>query len=141
MTTSTPTDALPEARPSTFTQYTEKDDLTPPPKTNEYADAEKNYDPKSLKFWLIVISIYLAFFLVALDRMIIGTRISYMLDAILTSLSYCYTGDHKHIWLHCRYWLVRQRLYAYVRNLQSIIWKDIPAVQYEMDVPNVDFHL
>ncbi|RYO21115.1 Efflux pump [Alternaria arborescens] len=75
MTTSTPTDPLREARPSTFTQDTEKDDLTPPPKTNEYADAEKNYDPKSLKFWLIVISIYLAFFLVALDRMIIATAI------------------------------------------------------------------
>ena len=42
---------------------------------NEYADSEENYKPKTLKFWLVIISIYLAFFLVALDRMIIGTRI------------------------------------------------------------------
>jgi hypothetical protein len=41
-------------------------------KTSEYADAEKNYNPKSIKFWLIIISVYLSFFLVALDRMIIG---------------------------------------------------------------------
>jgi hypothetical protein len=33
---------------------------------NEYEDAEKNYQPKSLKFWTIVIGVYLSIFLVAL---------------------------------------------------------------------------
>ncbi|CAJ2512383.1 Uu.00g053980.m01.CDS01 [Anthostomella pinea] len=36
-------------------------------------DAEKNYQPKTLKFWSILVSIFLALFLVALDRTIIGT--------------------------------------------------------------------
>ncbi|KAI2635326.1 MFS general substrate transporter [Xylaria nigripes] len=36
-------------------------------------DSEKRYQPKSFKFWSIIISIFLALFLVALDRTIIGT--------------------------------------------------------------------
>lgn len=37
--------------------------------------AERNFKPKTLKFWTIIISIFLAMFLVALDRTIIGTAI------------------------------------------------------------------
>jgi nitrogen fixation/metabolism regulation signal transduction histidine kinase len=33
---------------------------------NEYEDAEKNYQPKTIKFWLPLIGMYLALFLVAL---------------------------------------------------------------------------
>ena len=33
---------------------------------DEYEDAEKNYQPKSLKFWTIIIGMYLSIFLVAL---------------------------------------------------------------------------
>lgn len=33
---------------------------------NEYEDAEKNYKPKTLKFWTILIGMYLSMFLVAL---------------------------------------------------------------------------
>lgn len=33
---------------------------------NEYEDAERNFQPKSLKFWTIIIGVYLAIFLVAL---------------------------------------------------------------------------
>lgn len=46
----------------------------PAPK-DEYADAEKNYKPKSPKFWIIIFSMYASIFLVALDRMIIATAI------------------------------------------------------------------
>jgi MFS family permease len=35
---------------------------------NEYADAEKNFQPRTLKFWAIIIGIYLSIFLVALVR-------------------------------------------------------------------------
>lgn len=35
---------------------------------DEYEDAEKNYQPKSLKFWSIMGGMYLAMFLVALVR-------------------------------------------------------------------------
>ncbi|KAG6997695.1 TPR repeat-containing protein C19B12.01 [Physcia stellaris] len=42
---------------------------------NEYEDAEKNFQPKSPKFWIIVIGMYLSIFLVALDRTIIATAI------------------------------------------------------------------
>ncbi|KAI1503056.1 major facilitator superfamily domain-containing protein [Biscogniauxia marginata] len=36
-------------------------------------EAEKRFQPKTLKFWSIIVSIFLALFLVALDRTIIGT--------------------------------------------------------------------
>ncbi|KAI1434608.1 MFS general substrate transporter [Xylaria sp. CBS 124048] len=36
-------------------------------------DAERRFQPKSFKFWSVMISIFLALFLVALDRTIIGT--------------------------------------------------------------------
>ncbi|KAI1381964.1 MFS general substrate transporter [Hypoxylon crocopeplum] len=38
-------------------------------------EAEENFKPKTLKFWSVMLSIYLALFLVALDRTIIGTAI------------------------------------------------------------------
>lgn len=41
-----------------------------PPDDN---DAERRFQPRSLKFWSVMISIFLALFLVALDRTIIGT--------------------------------------------------------------------
>ncbi|KUJ19414.1 MFS general substrate transporter [Mollisia scopiformis] len=47
---------------------------------DEYEDAEKNYQPKSIKFWIIMISNYLATFLVALDRTIIATAIPKITD-------------------------------------------------------------
>ena len=33
---------------------------------DEYGDAEKNFKPKSPKFWVIIIGMYLSIFLVAL---------------------------------------------------------------------------
>jgi hypothetical protein len=62
-------------RTSKFSHKTEKVATPEATVVNEYADAEKNYDPKSLKFWLIILSVYLSFFLVALDRMIVATAI------------------------------------------------------------------
>jgi MFS family permease len=47
---------------------------------DEYADAEKNFKPKSPKFWVIIISMYVSIFLVALDRMIIATAIPSITD-------------------------------------------------------------
>ena len=44
-------------------------------KEDEYADAEKNFKPKSLKFWTIIIGMYMSILIVALDRMIIATAI------------------------------------------------------------------
>ncbi|KAI0890175.1 MFS general substrate transporter [Annulohypoxylon maeteangense] len=38
-------------------------------------EAEHNFQPKTFKFWSVMLSIYLALFLVALDRTIIGTAI------------------------------------------------------------------
>jgi MFS family permease len=46
----------------------------------EYADAEKNFQPRTLKFWLIMVSIYISIFLVALDRLIIATAIPSITD-------------------------------------------------------------
>ena len=47
---------------------------------DEYADAEKNFNPKSPKFWILIISVYASIFLVALDRMIIATAIPSITD-------------------------------------------------------------
>ncbi|KAL2786252.1 major facilitator superfamily domain-containing protein [Aspergillus keveii] len=47
---------------------------------DEYADAERNYQPRSLKFWSIILGMYLAIFLVALDRTIIATAIPAITD-------------------------------------------------------------
>ncbi|KAI1324143.1 MFS general substrate transporter [Xylariaceae sp. FL0255] len=45
--------------------------LTPP--RQPFSDAEQRFQPKSFKFWSIIISTFLALFLVALDRTIVGT--------------------------------------------------------------------
>ncbi|KAI1110814.1 MFS general substrate transporter [Nemania sp. NC0429] len=37
------------------------------------SDAERRFQPRSVKFWSVMVSIFLALFLVALDRTIIGT--------------------------------------------------------------------
>lgn len=42
--------------------------------------AEANYQPKSLKFWLILLSAFVSMFLVALDRTIISTAIPTITD-------------------------------------------------------------
>jgi MFS family permease len=47
---------------------------------DKYEEAEKNYQPKSLKFWMIMIGMYLSIFLVALDRTIIATAIPKITD-------------------------------------------------------------
>lgn len=41
---------------------------------NEYADAEQNYQPKSIKFWIIIIGMYLSMFLVALVSLAIQVQ-------------------------------------------------------------------
>ena len=41
----------------------------------EYSDAEKNFQLKSPKFWVVILSVYISIFLVALDRLIIATAI------------------------------------------------------------------
>ncbi|KAF1936695.1 MFS general substrate transporter [Clathrospora elynae] len=63
------------SRNSISSRQTEKKTSSPPPPPNEQEDAEKNCNPKSLKFWLVIISVHLPFFLIALDRMIIATAI------------------------------------------------------------------
>lgn len=43
-------------------------------------EAEENFKPKTLKFWLIILSSFLSMFLVALDRTIISTAIPKITD-------------------------------------------------------------
>ncbi|MCJ1302143.1 hypothetical protein MMC08_004946 [Hypocenomyce scalaris] len=47
---------------------------------DEYADAEKNFQPETLKFLAIIIGMYTSIFLVALDRTIIATAIPKITD-------------------------------------------------------------
>ena len=46
-------------------------------KASEYEDAEKNFRPKSPKFWTIIIGMYLSIFLVALVGLVVKMQ-SYM---------------------------------------------------------------
>lgn len=50
------------------------------PVDDQYEDTEKNYQPKSQKFWMIMTGVYLSTFLVALDRTIIATAIPKITD-------------------------------------------------------------
>lgn len=43
-------------------------------------EAEENYKPKTLRFWLIIISAFVSMFLVALDRTILSTAIPAITD-------------------------------------------------------------
>lgn len=51
-----------------------------PQEHGEYEDAEKNYQLKSPSFWLVMISMYMSIFIVALDRLIIATAIPSITD-------------------------------------------------------------
>ncbi|KAL4959568.1 MDR family MFS transporter [Aspergillus stella-maris] len=50
------------------------------PHPAQFADAEANYKPKSLKFWLVLLGMFLSIFLVSLDRTIIATAIPSISD-------------------------------------------------------------
>lgn len=42
--------------------------ISPNETTNEYDDAEQNYQPKTFKFWAIMMSMYMSIFLISLVR-------------------------------------------------------------------------
>ena len=45
-----------------------------------HQEAEENYKPKTLKFWLVMLSAFVSMFLVALDRTILSTAIPRITD-------------------------------------------------------------
>ena len=57
---------LPTASVQSANQASAAEPAHPVDKFDEYEDAEKNFQPKSLKFWTIIIGMYLSIFLVAL---------------------------------------------------------------------------
>ncbi|KAH8735629.1 major facilitator superfamily domain-containing protein [Ilyonectria robusta] len=59
-----------------LTSPIEPDVETPAPSGPAFdKEAEENYKPKTLKFWLIILSAFVSMFLVALDRTILSTAI------------------------------------------------------------------
>ncbi|KAF5133483.1 Rubrofusarin-specific efflux pump aurT [Metarhizium anisopliae] len=59
----------------------EPDVESPPTQRPGYdPEAERNYQPKTLKFWLIVLSVFVSMFLVALDRTILATAVPRITD-------------------------------------------------------------
>ncbi|KAL6881380.1 putative aflatoxin efflux pump [Trichoderma novae-zelandiae] len=64
----------------TTTQLANNDDEAANPRGPAPDSAEDNYKPKSLKFWLIIVSAFVSMFLVALDRTIISTAIPTITD-------------------------------------------------------------
>lgn len=79
------TDTSPPPTPSKETEP--QDSVTEPdvekpqqPGPGYDPEAEKNYQPKTLKFWLIILSIFVSMFLVALDRTILATAVPRITD-------------------------------------------------------------
>ena len=70
---SPPEDSVPSAHPALK-------DPSPSSKDHKQANAEQNFNPKSAKFWIIILSVYVSIFLVMLDRMIITTAIPSITD-------------------------------------------------------------
>ncbi|KAL7789540.1 major facilitator superfamily domain-containing protein [Trichoderma ceciliae] len=69
-----------QERISMASQPTDGDAETAKPQGPPPDSAEENYKPKSLTFWLIIISAFVSMFLVALDRTIISTAIPTITD-------------------------------------------------------------
>lgn len=71
------TSSTPGAEPPSPTQDLEPavEKAAPPPGPAFNDEATKNYRPKTLKFWLIIMSAMISMFVVALDRTIISTAI------------------------------------------------------------------
>lgn len=57
---------LPTASLQSANEASTAESARPLDEFDEYEDAEKNFQPKSLKFWTIMIGMYLSIFLVAL---------------------------------------------------------------------------
>jgi hypothetical protein len=108
---------------------------------NEYEDAEKNFQPKSPKFWAIMLGVYLSIFLVAL---VCTIRLSCMHADRTSGPNNHRHGDsshHKQIRLCCRHWMVRICLHAPRCSLQSHFWSDLQAVLDEMGLSCINIDL
>ncbi|KPM36233.1 hypothetical protein AK830_g10331 [Neonectria ditissima] len=74
-------DSTAPAASQQLTIPTEPDVESPEPQRPAFdAEAEENYKPKTLKFWLIIVSAITSMFLVALDRTILSTAIPAITD-------------------------------------------------------------
>ncbi len=82
--TETHADSLPSgaAAPAGHQVPVETSDEKPPnqPQQPQQAQSEDLYKPKTLKFWLVVLSTFTSMFLVALDRTILATAIPRITD-------------------------------------------------------------
>lgn len=65
---------------NTTTTANSSPDPEGPPQHGPGGDPEKNFQPKSLRFWLVMLSNFVAIFLVALDRTILATAIPRITD-------------------------------------------------------------
>ena len=66
---------------------------------DEYEDAEKNFQPRSPKFWMIIIGMYLSIFLVALV-----TSLSLYNTSRLIYRAYMPVGSHNYCNGHSTYY-------------------------------------
>lgn len=72
---------------------------------DQYEDAEKNYQPKSLKFLTIIVATYLSLFLVGLDRSIIATAIPKITDEFnsIEDIGYVYFSNSHSLSMCCMF--------------------------------------
>ena len=105
-------------------------------KVDEYEDAEKNYQPRSLKFWTIISGVYLSIFLVALVIDISQLWITIQADSKVGPNHHCnsHSKYNRRFRFHPRYRLVWQRLHADLRMLQSHHRPNISALLNKMGI-------
>lgn len=109
---------------------------------DEYEDAEKNFQPKSLKFWTIIIGMYLSIFLVALVNKFRRTTpdLHVELNSSVGSNNYCngHSTHHRRIQLYSGHRLVWQRLHVNCRLFFPHFWPHLSALLDKMGLSAFD---
>src|SRR4051812_34193134 len=108
---------------------------------DEYEDAERNFQPKSLKFWTILIGMYLAMFLVALVSAFTSLTGHQAYNLGPDYHRHASRSHHQRVQLHRRHWMVRQRVHADQRLLHPRLWPHLQALLDQMGLSHLHPHL
>ena len=113
---------------------------------DEYEDAEKNFQPKSFKFWTIIIGMYLSIFLVALVSFIVqhtAPDSQVELTPTLGSNDYCngHSTHYRRVQIYPGHWLVWQCLHVDCRLFHPHFWPHLSALLDKTGLPALNCDL
>lgn len=117
--------------------------IQPVETVDEYEDAEENYQPNSLKFWMIIIGVYLSIFLVALVIFAVQVQTYCRAYTPLGSNHYCNgrSTHHRRIQLYPGHPLVWQCLHVDCRLFLPHLWPHLSALLDKMGFHAFNCHL